>query len=87
MVYSTFDDPEDGALDRQCGDQLRPRNLPLVGLGSLLVVEHPPECLEGLLGSEAGEEAGPDPDRSEKELHWAEMYPDLGTGKPDPSAG
>ncbi len=71
MVGEAFGEAEDRPLDEQGRDQLQDRDVAIAWLRRILVVDHGPDALEGLLGDDAGEEAGDDADRGEEDLHGA----------------
>src|SRR5262249_44201514 len=69
VVDDAFGDAEDGALDRQGGDQFAGRDAADVGLRRIVVVDHGPGLFEGLLGDEAGDQARGDAYGCEEDLH------------------
>src|SRR4051794_40776511 len=60
---------EDGSLDRERESQLDERDLLVLGLRSLLVVEQPPDGVEDLLRRLPGDEPRDDRERQKQELH------------------
>src|SRR5882762_966622 len=69
VIGETFDQAEDRTLKEQCGDQLWPREFPMLGPRRLLVVDQAPEPFEDLLSHQPGEQPGEKTDRRENELH------------------
>jgi hypothetical protein len=60
---------EDRPLQRQRRKHLRQRDLSMLGVWRLLVIDQAPDLLEELLASQTGKEASHHADRYENELH------------------
>src|SRR5213075_248048 len=71
VVDQAADDTEQRALDEERGEQLDEVDLAVLGPRRLLVVDHAPDHVERLPGDLAGQQAGDDADRGERELHRA----------------
>jgi len=66
------------ALDDEGGDQLRPRDLAILGVGRLLIVDQAPSALEQLAAQEAGDQARSDAERREEDTcHRLKLLPEL----------
>src|SRR4051794_38854126 len=58
VVGEAADEPEDGALDHQCGEQLHEAaGLAVLRMGGLILVDQAPDLLEDLAPDDAGDEA------------------------------
>src|SRR6476620_4275341 len=68
VVGALLDRAEDGALDRPGQQQPAPRDVAVLRVRRLLVVDHAPEAVEDLLPEDAGDEAGRDRDGDARDL-------------------
>src|SRR3954454_23040040 len=68
LIEEAAHDPKYGALERERHEQLRPRNLAMLGIGRLLVVDSAPEELEDLLAHRTRGDSANNADRNEKNL-------------------
>ena len=75
MVDQAFREAKDSPLDDQRRNQFGELRVSLIGGRRLLVVERGPDSFEALLRGEAGEQAGANSYRGEKNLHGPHDYP------------
>src|SRR5215218_7466505 len=75
MVGGLLHRAEDGPLDRRGDQQLRPVDLPVLGVRRLLVVEQAPDLVEDLPRHEARDQAATDADGDEEDLGHAGSIP------------
>jgi hypothetical protein len=68
VVDGALRGPEDRAFDGERGEHLRLRDVPVLGLRRLVLVDQPPDLLEELLAEEPGDQARGDAERREEEL-------------------
>src|SRR4051794_39279283 len=74
MVGSRPRGPEDRALESCRGDQLPPRDTPVLALRRLPLVDQPPHLLEDLLRKEAGDQTADDAEGREEEARHDSQY-------------